>query len=184
MICLDFQRRLTRWTMVSSCIKQDYGITGRLILWLFHILTKMQHNISKPVLSAPRFCPRPLTIFILFIDTEKGIPPSSKLVNFAYDTRVYVCINDIDKCNKLLIYLNSVYDSVHCKQHVFNVQKFNYVSFNGSMTSCSYNIYINPDMEIISPSRNVLYIYMSCDCTFHFHISSLSKKCANCQAGC
>ena len=118
MICLDFQRRLTRWTMVSSCIKQDYGITGRLILWLFHILTKMQHYIRKPVLSAPRFCPRPLTIFILFIDTDKGISPSSKLVSFAYDTRVYVCINDIDKCNQLQIDLNSVYDSVHCKQQL------------------------------------------------------------------
>ena len=36
-------------------------------------------------------------------------------------------------------------------------------------------------MEIISPSRNVIHlgIYMSGDCTFNYHISSLSKKCAN-----
>ena len=36
-------------------------------------------------------------------------------------------------------------------------------------------------MEIISPSRNVLdlRIYMSGDCTFNYHISSLSKMCAN-----
>ena len=36
-------------------------------------------------------------------------------------------------------------------------------------------------MEIISPSINVLDlgIYMSGDCTFNYHISSLSKKCAN-----
>ena len=35
-------------------------------------------------------------------------------------------------------------------------------------------------MEIISPSGNVLDlgIYMSGDCTFNYHISSLSKKCA------
>ena len=36
-------------------------------------------------------------------------------------------------------------------------------------------------MEIISPSRNVLDlgIYMPGDCTFNYHISSLSKKCVN-----
>ena len=62
-------------------------------------------------------------------------------------------------------------------------QKFNYVSFNGYMTPCGSNVYTNPNMEIIYISRNVLYlgiyIYMSGDCTFNFHISSLSKKCAN-----
>ena len=44
-----------------------------------------------------------------------------------------------------------------------------------------FNVYTNPDMEIISPSGNVLDlgIYMSGDCTFNYHISSLSKKCTN-----
>ena len=48
------------------------------------------------------------------------------------------------------------------------------------MTPCGYNVYTNPNMEIISPSRNVLdlAIYMSGDFTFIYHISSLSKKCA------
>ena len=46
---------------------------------------------------------------------------------------------------------------------------------------CGANVYTNPDMEIISPSGNVLDlgIFMSGDCTFNFNISSLSKKCAN-----
>ena len=49
------------------------------------------------------------------------------------------------------------------------------------MTPCGSNVYTNPNMEIISPSRNVLNlgIYMSGDCIFNYHISSLSKKCAN-----
>ena len=49
------------------------------------------------------------------------------------------------------------------------------------MTPCSSNVYTNPNMEIISPSRNVLDqgIYMSGDCTFNYHISSLPKKCVN-----
>ena len=49
------------------------------------------------------------------------------------------------------------------------------------MTPCGSNVYTNPKMEIISTSRDVidLSIYMSGDCTFNYHISSLSKKCAN-----
>ena len=54
------------------------------------------------------------------------------------------------------------------------------------MTPCGSNVYTNPNMEIISPPSNVLDlgIYMSGDCTFNFHISSLSKKCAKvCVSG-
>ena len=49
------------------------------------------------------------------------------------------------------------------------------------MTSCGSNVYTNPSMGIISPSRNVLDlgVYMSGDCTFNYHISSLSKRYAN-----
>ena len=49
------------------------------------------------------------------------------------------------------------------------------------MTPCGYNVYTNPNIDIISSSRNVLdlAIYMSGDCTFNYHISSLSKKGAN-----
>ena len=43
----------------------------------------------------------------------KGISPSSKLVSLADDTRVYSCINDIEKCDQLQIDLNSVYDWAH-----------------------------------------------------------------------
>ena len=49
------------------------------------------------------------------------------------------------------------------------------------MTPCGSNVYTNPNLEILSPSMNVLDlgIYMPGDCTFNYHISSLSKKCAN-----
>ena len=94
---------------------------------------------------------------------------------------LYSCINDIEKCDQLQIDLNSVYDWAHVNNMFFNAQKFNYVAFNGSMTPCGSNVYTEPNMEIISPSMNVLDlgIYMSGDCTFNYHISSLSKKCAN-----
>ena len=49
------------------------------------------------------------------------------------------------------------------------------------MAPCGSNVYTNPDMEIISPPGNVLDlgIYMSGGFAFNYHISSLSKKCAN-----
>ena len=86
-------------------------------------------------------------------------------------------MNDIEKCDQLQIVLNSVYDWDHVNNMCFNAQKFNEVSFNGSMGPCGSNVYTNPNMEIISPSRNVLDlgIYVSGDCTFNYHISSLSK---------
>ena len=46
----------------------------------------------------------------MIIDIDKGISPSSQLVSFADDTRVYSCINDIEKCDQLQVDLNSVYD--------------------------------------------------------------------------
>ena len=55
----------------------------------------------------------PLLFLIMIIDIDKGIFPSSKLVSFADDTRVYLCINDIEKYDQLQIDLNSVYDWAH-----------------------------------------------------------------------
>ena len=50
----------------------------------------------------------------MIIDIDKGISPSSDLVSFADDTRVYSCINnDIEKCDHVQIDLNSVYDCAH-----------------------------------------------------------------------
>ena len=46
---------------------------------------------------APRYCPWPLLFLILIIDIDKGNSASSKLVSFSDDTRVYSCINDIEK---------------------------------------------------------------------------------------
>ena len=57
----------------------------------------------------------------MIIDIDKGISPSSKLVSFADDTRVYSCIDDIEKCDQLQIYLNSVYDWAHV--HLFLMPK-------------------------------------------------------------
>ena len=54
------------------------------------------------------------------------------------------------------------------------------------MTPCGSNVYTNSNMEIISLSMNVLDlgIYMSGDCTFNYHISSLCKKSVLiCQGG-
>ena len=81
-------------------------------------------------------------LLFLIIDIDKGISPSSKLVSFADDSRVYSCINAIEKGDQLQIDLNSVYNWDHVNNMFFNAQKFNNVSFNGSVTPCTSNIYI------------------------------------------
>ena len=43
----------------------------------------------------------PFLFLIMIIDIDKCISPSSKLVSFADDTRVYSCINDNEKCDQL-----------------------------------------------------------------------------------
>ena len=43
--------------------------------------------------------------------------------------------------------INSVYDWAHVNNKCFNAQKFNYVSFNGSMMPWGSNVYINPNMD-------------------------------------
>ena len=62
-------------------------------------------------------CPKVLSLALYIFDydygIDKGISPSSKLVSFADDTKVYSCINDIEKCDQLQIDLNSVYDWTH-----------------------------------------------------------------------
>ena len=124
MIYLDFSKAFDKVDHGILLHKlRDLGITGRLGLWFFHFLNNRQHyvripgGISKPhaVLSG---LPQgtvfgPLLFWIMIIVIDKGISPSSKLVSFAYDTRVYSCINDIEKCDQLQIDLNSAYDCAY-----------------------------------------------------------------------
>ena len=97
---------------------RDLGIAGRLWLLLFHFLNNRQRYVRMPggisqphpVLSGvPQGIVIGYLFLIMIIDIHKGISPSSKLVSFADDTRVYSCINDIEKCDQLQIDLNSVY---------------------------------------------------------------------------
>ena len=97
---------------------------------------------------------------------------SSKLVSFADDTRVYSNIAEADDCNNLQDDLNSIYNwAVHNNMFFFHSVKFHYISFSSSLSSNSYNVYANPNMEIINPSDNVLdlCIFMSSNCSIEFH---------------
>ena len=61
-------------------------------------------------------------------------------------------------------------------------EKFHYISFSSSLSFNRYNVYANPNMEIINPSDNVLDlgIFMSSsNCSFEFHMENLCKKCSN-----
>ena len=124
MIYLDFSKAFDKVDYGILLHKlRELGITGRLGLWFFHFLNNRQHYVRipsgisqpHPVLSGvlKGTVLGPLLLLIMIIDIDKGISPSSKLVSFADKTRVYPCINDIEKCDQLQIDLNSVYDWAH-----------------------------------------------------------------------
>ena len=100
---------------------RDLGITGRLGLWFFHFLNNRQHYVRRPggisqphpVLSgvSQGTVLGPL-LFLMIIDIDKGITPSSKLVSFVDDSRVYSCINDINGGKRLHILLSMLFKSM------------------------------------------------------------------------
>ena len=75
-------------------------------------------------------------------------------------------------------YYRTMYNWAVHNNMFFNSEKFHYISFSSSLSSNSYNVYANPNMEIINPSDNVLDlgIFMSSNCSFEFHIQNLCKK--------
>ena len=113
-------------------------------------------------------------------DINKGTT-SSKLVSFADDTRVYSNIAEADDCNNIQYDLKSIYNWAVCNNMFFNSEMFHYISFSSYLSSNSYNVYANPNMEFINPLDNVLDlgIFMSSNCSFEFHIQNLCKKCLN-----
>ena len=108
-------------------------------------------------------------------DTNKGTT-SSKLASIANDTLVYSNIAEADDCDNLQYDLKSIYNwSVH-NNMFFNSEKFHYISFSSSLSFNSYNVYANPNMEIINPSDVLdLGIFMSSNCSFEFHIQKMFK---------
>ena len=173
--------------MVYSLLHKltDLGITGKLGIWFFQFLTNRTHYVSipggiskdSPVLSG---VPQgtvlgPLLFLIMISDINKGTT-SSKLVSFADDTQVYSNKAEADDCDNLQYDLNSIYNwAVH------NSEKLHYISLSSSLSTNSYNVYANPNMEIINPSDNVLDlgIFMSSNCSLEFHIQNLCTKCSN-----
>ena len=103
--------------------------------------------------------------------------------------RIYIYIyiyndirNTIIKFIENYIKEHTVYTTL--RKHTSTQRQFKTGHHQGDIISPRlFNIYTSDmiSMEIIFPSRNVhdLGIYMFDDCTFNFHISSLSRKCAN-----
>ena len=175
--------------MVYCCTSSKTCITGELGIWFFQFLTNRTHyvritgGISKdsPVLSgvSQGTVLGPLLFLIMISDLNKRTT-SSKLVSFADDTQVYLNIAEVDDCDNLQYDLNSIYNWAVQNNMFFNAEEFHYISFSSSLSFNSYNVYANPNMEIINPSDNVLdldlCIFMSSNCSFEFHIQNVCKK--------
>ena len=122
----------------------------------------------------------PLLFLIMIADINKDISESN-LISFADDTRIYTKILDVSDCNLLQQDLNHIYDWATTNNMFFNAQKFHYITFSSKESSCLSNVYINPELNIINPSSEVLDlgVYMSSNCTFDFHVSCVYKRCSN-----
>ena len=99
-------------------------------------------------------------------------------MSFTDDTRLYSGVGDVTDCDNLQLDLNAVYDWASSNNMFFNSKKFSYVCFSSNVSAYKSNFYIDPAMNIISPSTHVLdlCISMSSNCTFDFQISNLYKN--------
>ena len=173
---------------------KDVGITGNLGIWFFQFLTNRARYVRIPggiskdslVLSGVPQCTvlGPQLFLIMISDINKGTA-SSKLISFADDTRVYSIIAQADDCDNLQPHLNYIYNWAVQNNMFFNSPKCNYIAYSSSLSSYSYNVYANPNMEIINPSDNVLDlgIFMSINCSFEFHINNLCTNFQTCLFG-
>ena len=59
----------------------------------------------------------------------------------------------------------------------FNAQTFHYINFSSKKAPCLSNVYINPELNIINPSSEVLDfgVYIYSNGTFDFHITCVYK---------
>ena len=184
MIYLDFSKALDKADSGVLLHKlKDLGITGKLGIWFFQFLTNRTHYVripgciskDSPVLSGvPQgIVLGPLLFLIMISDINKGTT-SSRLISFADDTRVYSNIIEADDCDNLQYDLNSIYNWAVQNNMFFNSDKFHYSSYRSSLSSNSYNVYANLNMEIINSSDNVLDlgIFMSSNCSFELHIKN------------
>ena len=96
----------------------------------------------------------PLLFIIMISDINKDIL-SSKIINFADDTRVYTNITQIENSDSLQTDLNYIYLRAINNNMLSNHQKFNYISFSSSMSSININVYYSPSLDIINLSENV-----------------------------
>ena len=191
MVYLDFSKAFDKVDHGILLHKlKALGITWNLGMWFYNFLTNQSHFVrlpggisaDSPVLSG---VPQgtvlgPLPFLIMIADFNKDISESN-LISFADDSRIYTKIHDVSDCNLLQQDLNHIYDWATTINMFFNAQKFHYITFSSKESSCLSNIYINPELNIINPSSEVLDlgVYMSSNCTLNFHVSCVYKRCSN-----
>ena len=97
----------------------------------------------------------PLIVLIMIADIDKDIS-ASNLIDFADDTRLYSSVGDVTDCDNLQFDQDTVYDWASSDNMFFNSKQFSYVSFSSNGAAYKSNVYIDPSMDIISPSTHVV----------------------------
>ena len=191
MVYLDFSKAFDKVDYGILLHKlRSLGISGNIGIWLYHFLTNRSHFVRLPggistgnpvIIGVPQGTVLgPLIFLIIIADIEKGVSDSN-LISFTDDTRLYSGVEDVTDCDNLQFVLDTVYDWESSNSMFFNSIFFSYVSFSSNGADYKSNVYIDPSMNIISPSTHVvdLGISMSSDCTFDLHISNVYRRCSN-----
>ena len=164
MVYLDFSKAFDKVDHGILLHKlKALGITGNLGMWFYNFLTNRSHFVrlpggisaDSPVLSGVPQGTVLGPLLFLIADINKDISESN-LISFADDTRIYTKIHDVSDCNLLQQDLYHIYDWATTNNMFFNAQKFHYITFSSKESSCLSNIYINPELNIINPSSEVL----------------------------
>ena len=164
-------------------------ISGNIGIWLYHFLTNRSHFVRLPGgirkdhpanSGAPQGTVLgPLLFLIMIVDIDKYVS-ASNLISFADDTRLYPGVGGITDCDNLQFDLYTVYD-LASSNIMLLTRFFSYVSFSSNGAACKSNVYIDPSLNITSPSTHVvdLGISMSSNWIFDLHISNVYRRCSN-----
>ena len=69
---------------------------------------------------------------------------------------IYASISDPTDCDQMQSDLNIVYSWAKSNNMFFNSKKFDYMSFSSHISSNKSSVYLDPNHNIIPPSKNAL----------------------------
>jgi hypothetical protein len=182
-IYLDFAKAFDKVDFLATMRKlRNMGISGKLGRWIHSFLTnRTQTVIVNGVKSHPTEVKSgvpqgsvlgPLLFLVLIGDIDQDVT-SAFVSSFADDTRVAKGIKTRDDVKSLQSDLDSIYEWAEGNNMMFNYQKFECLRYGRNADLKANTEYTTKQGDKISVVEHAkdLGVIMSCNATFHQHIS-------------